>query len=100
MDSNRHLRIRHGERSTELLRRKIRCFRFYCSGIAPTVGLRPGWIICLDDVDRLSEKVGFENFLGYVTELRDKWQLKVVLIFNREPIDKDAKSHFTSMRKR
>lgn len=59
-----------------------------------TVGLRPGWIICLDDVDRLSEKVGFENFLGYVTELRDKWQLKVVLIFNREPIDKDAKSPF------
>jgi hypothetical protein len=59
-----------------------------------TVGLRPGWIICLDDVERLSEKVGFENFLGYVTELRDKWQLKAVLIYNREPIDKDAKSPF------
>ncbi len=58
------------------------------------VGLRPGWIICFDDVERLSEKVGFENFLGYVTELRDKWQLKVVLIYNREPIDKDTKSPF------
>jgi hypothetical protein len=59
-----------------------------------TVGLRPGWIICLDDVERLSEKVGFENFLGYVAELRDKWQLKVVVIYNREPIDQDAKSPF------
>ena len=58
------------------------------------VGLRAGWIICLDDIERLSEKVGFENFLGYVTELRDKWQLKVVLIYNREPINKDADSPF------
>jgi hypothetical protein len=58
------------------------------------LALRPGWIICLDDVERLSDKVGFENFLGYVTELRDKWQLKVVLIYNREPIDKDIKSPF------
>ena len=56
--------------------------------------LKPGWVICLDDVERLSKKVGFENFLGYVTELRDKWKLKVVLIYNREPIDKDAKSPF------
>jgi hypothetical protein len=59
-----------------------------------TVGLRPSWVICLDDVERLSEKVGFENFLGYVTELRDKWLLKVVLIYSREPIDKDAKNPF------
>lgn len=57
-------------------------------------GLRQGWIVCLDDVERLSEKVGFENFLGYVTELRDKWHLKVVLIYNREPIDKDTESPF------
>jgi hypothetical protein len=56
--------------------------------------LRPGWIICLDDIERLSAKVGLDNFLGYVTELRDKWKLKVVLIFNREPIDKNANSPF------
>jgi hypothetical protein len=56
--------------------------------------LRPGWVICLDDVERLSPKVGLDNFLGYVTELRDKWKLKVVLIFNREPIDKDKGSPF------
>ena len=56
--------------------------------------LRPNWVICLDDVERLSEKAGFDNFLGYVTELRDKWKLKVVLIYNREPIDKDANSPF------
>jgi hypothetical protein len=59
-----------------------------------TIGLKPGWIICLDDVERLSKKVGFDNFLGYVAELRDKWQLKVVLIYNKEPIDKDAESLF------
>lgn len=45
--------------------------------------LNPGWIICIDDVERLSEKVGYENFLGYVAELRDRWKLKVVLIFNK-----------------
>jgi hypothetical protein len=59
-----------------------------------SLGLKAGWIICIDDVERLSEKIGFDNFLGYVTELRDKWQLKVVLIYNREPIDKDEKSPF------
>jgi hypothetical protein len=56
--------------------------------------LRPGWVICLDDIERLSERVGFDNFLGYVTELRDKWKLKVVLIYNKEPIDKDLNSPF------
>jgi|GEM_PF-4296615 len=58
------------------------------------MGLKSGWVICLDDVERLSEKVGFENFLGYVTELRDRWQLKVVLIYNRALIDKDIKNQF------
>jgi hypothetical protein len=58
------------------------------------IGLRPGWVICLDDVERLSARVGFDNFLGYVTELRDKWKLKVVLIYNKEPIDKDSNSPF------
>jgi hypothetical protein len=59
-----------------------------------TFSLKAGWIICIDDVERLSEKVGFDNFLGYVTELRDQRQLKVVLIYNKEPIDKDEKSSF------
>src|ERR1035441_8402278 len=57
-------------------------------------GLKPGSIICVDDVERLSPAIGFENFLGYISELRDKWKLKVVLIFNREPIDADANSAF------
>jgi hypothetical protein len=59
-----------------------------------TFALKPGWIVCIDDVERLSESVGFEKFLGYVSELRDEWRLKVVLIFNKEPIDDDPESAF------
>lgn len=57
-------------------------------------GIKEGWILCLDDVERLSASIGFDSFLGYVSELRDKWKLKVVLIFNREPIDADKGSVF------
>jgi hypothetical protein len=59
------------------------------------VRLNASWIICIDDVERLSrDDVGYDNFLGFVTELRDKWKLRVVLIFNKQKIDSDAGSAF------
>lgn len=44
--------------------------------------LTPGWILCLDDIERLSDSVGVDALLGYINELRDERQLKVVLIYN------------------
>jgi hypothetical protein len=59
------------------------------------VRLSAGWVLCIDDVERLSkDDVGYDNFLGFVTELRDKWKLRVVLIFNKQKIDSEAGSAF------
>lgn len=58
--------------------------------IFQTYRLTEGWVLCIDDVERLSEKVGLENFFGYVTELRDRWKLKVVLIFNKSRIENNS----------
>ncbi len=46
--------------------------------------LKPGWILCLDDIERLSDSIGVDALLGYINELRDERQLKVVLIYNDE----------------
>jgi len=42
--------------------------------------LKPQWIICLDDIERLSESVELDELLGYINELRNERNLKVVLI--------------------
>lgn len=46
--------------------------------------LKPGWILCLDDIERLSDSIGVDALLGYINELRDERKLKVVLIYNDE----------------
>lgn len=56
------------------------------------VRLKPGWVLCIDDVERRS--VELDTLLGYVSELRDKWRLKVVLIYNREPLDAEQNGDF------
>jgi hypothetical protein len=48
--------------------------------------LRDDRVVCLDDVERLSSSIGAETLLGYITELRDDRELKVVLIYNDEAI--------------
>lgn len=56
------------------------------------VRLKPGWVLCIDDVERRS--VELDTLLGYVSELRDKWRLKVVLIYNREPLEAEQNGDF------
>jgi hypothetical protein len=43
-----------------------------------------GLIICLDDIERVSERAGIEQLLGYINELKEVRQAKVVLIYNHE----------------
>jgi len=48
-------------------------------------------LVVIDDVERIGEKVSFEMLLGFVAELRDQRQCKVILILNeggfRKPDD-------------
>lgn len=56
--------------------------------------LKKGWVLCIDDVERLSEIISADMLLGYITELRDKWNIKVVLIYNPEKFGKENKQYF------
>ncbi len=49
--------------------------------------LKPNWIVCLDDIERLSKSVPLEELLGYISELRDQFQIKVVLIYSNEKFE-------------
>lgn len=48
-------------------------------------------LVVLDDIERIGDKVSFENLLGMVAELRDQRRCKVILVFNeggfRKPED-------------
>lgn len=48
--------------------------------------IKPGWVICLDDIERLSPSIEFDELLGYISELRDERLAKVVLIYNDDEI--------------
>lgn len=47
---------------------------------------RPGWVLCLDDIERLPESVSFDALLGYVNSLREDRKIKVVLIYNQDKV--------------
>ena len=47
---------------------------------------QPGWVLCLDDVERLPEAVSFDALLGYVNSLREDRKIKVVLIYNQDKL--------------
>ena len=53
--------------------------------------LNADWIICLDDIERLSPSIKIEELLGYVTELKEERGCKVVLIFNEDEFGNNAK---------
>lgn len=48
--------------------------------------LKPGTIVCLDDIERTSTGFPIDALLGFISELRDGRRLKVVLIFSDEKI--------------
>ncbi len=59
------------------------------SGVLEHYVFRRHWVICIDDVERLSDRVDFEAFLGYVSSLRDDRQVNVVLIYNEAKVVED-----------
>jgi len=43
-----------------------------------------GWVLCIDDVERLSREVPLDSLLGYIDQLKNERQVKIVLLFNQE----------------
>lgn len=62
--------------------------------------LRENWVLCIDDVERLSDKIGTDTFLGYVNEPRDEHRLKVVLIFNDDWFEESDDEEFARYREK
>lgn len=50
---------------------------------------RKGWVVCIDDVERLSDRLDIESILGYVNSLRDDREVNVVLIYNEAKVNED-----------
>jgi len=48
--------------------------------------LKPQWVLCIDDIERLPKAVDLAALLGYINELRDERRLKVVIIYNHEEV--------------
>lgn len=44
------------------------------------------WILCLDDIERLSKSIELDALFGYINALRDERKVNVVLIYNEEKV--------------
>jgi hypothetical protein len=50
-------------------------------------------IVCFDDFERLSESLQLKEVLGFISELKEQKQCKIVMIFNKEELSKtDSKT--------
>ena len=54
--------------------------------------IKPGLIICFDDIERLSQAINIEDLLGYINELKDDRNVKIVLIYNQEKLGSNNKN--------
>lgn len=52
--------------------------------------IQQGWILCLDDVERMSKNISVEEFMGLINQLKEQKGLKIVLIYNGEEIANDS----------
>lgn len=43
-------------------------------------------IICFDDLERMDKNIDFQDFLGFVNDLAENHEFKVILIFNEEEL--------------
>src|SRR5690606_14449888 len=48
------------------------------------------WILCLDDIERLSRSIELGSLFGYINSLRDERGINIVLIYNEEKIGGEA----------
>lgn len=49
-------------------------------------------IICIDDFERLSDKISVQDILGLISELKENKECSVVVIFNEDELFKDNES--------
>jgi hypothetical protein len=54
--------------------------------------IKKGWVLCLDDIERLSPSIKIEELLGYINELKDEKGCKVVLIYNDNELSENKKT--------
>ncbi|MFT5451609.1 MAG: hypothetical protein ACI9N9_001095 [Enterobacterales bacterium] len=54
--------------------------------------IKKGWVLCLDDIERLSPSIKIEELLGYINELKDEKCCKVILIYNDNELSKNKKT--------
>ncbi len=55
------------------------------------VVFREGWVLCIDDIERLPKNIELDALLGYINSLRDDRNLKVVLIYNENKVEEKRK---------
>ncbi|MCF6309071.1 MAG: ATP-binding protein [Sulfurimonas sp.] len=48
-------------------------------------------VICFDDIERISNSIGLKDFMGYLSELKEKNKCKVVVILNENELDNLSK---------
>jgi hypothetical protein len=46
-----------------------------------------GTLICIDDLERMSDKIDMQDIMGFVSELRDQRECKVILILNEDQLE-------------
>ncbi|WP_428024627.1 hypothetical protein [Arcobacter sp.] len=44
-------------------------------------------VICFDDIERISSKIDFKDFMGFLSELKEKKKCQVVIILNENELD-------------
>lgn len=52
--------------------------------------IKNGWVLCIDDIERLSKKLDISTVLGYICELKDVRGVTVVLIYNKDKFSDQA----------
>jgi hypothetical protein len=55
--------------------------------------LKPNWILCLDDIERLSKTVELDELFGYIDELRNERKIKIVLIYSEDKFGKKSDTY-------
>lgn len=50
-------------------------------------------VVCLDDFERMSKSIATEELLGFISELKEERDCKVVLIFNEDRLGDKAQSY-------
>ncbi|MGE4517227.1 MAG: hypothetical protein AB7D96_10250 [Arcobacteraceae bacterium] len=54
-------------------------------------------VICFDDIERISDKIDIKDFMGFLSELKENKDCRIILILNENELDKisevENKSH-------